>query len=126
MTTSASRIIPSVAVLGGGIGGALLLLATILLLTTCSVIACYCCWTRKFKMENHGDQKLQGKLSNEEDKKPKSNHEFKLKSNEAYSSITHYTSQLKIMWHMVRLYILQIEDNNSICHGLLTIPKPNY
>ena len=90
MTTSTSRIIPSVAVLGGGIGGALLLLATILLLITCSVIACYCHRTRESKTENHSDHQLQGRLSNEGDKKPNSDHEFELKDNEAYSSISHY------------------------------------
>ena len=91
VTTSASRIVPSVAaVLGGGIGGALLLLATILLLTTCFVIACYCHQTRESKTENHSDHQLQGRLSNEGDKKPNSDHEFELKDNKAYSSISHY------------------------------------
>ena len=75
-------------------------------------------------MENHSNQKLQGKLSDEEDKKLKSDHEFKLKSNEAYSSITHYIpTEDNVAYGQT---VLQIEDNNSICHGLLTIPKPNY
>ena len=75
-------------------------------------------------MENHGDQKLQGKLSDEGDKKPKSDHEFKLKSNEAYSSIIHYIpTEDNVAYGQTAL---QIEDNNSVFHGLLTIPKPNY
>ena len=74
-------------------------------------------------MENHGNQKLQEKLSDEEDKKLKCDHEFKLKSNEAYSSITHYIPTEDNVAY--GLNVLQIEDN-SVCHGLLTIPKPNY
>ena len=38
---------------------------------------------------NHSDQPLQGQCD-ETDKKLKSDHEFELKGNEAYSSTTHY------------------------------------
>ena len=86
VTTSASRFILSGAALGRGISGALSLLIVILLLTTCS-IACY--WTRKFKKMNHRDQPIQVQL-NETDQQLKSDHEFELKGNEAYSSTTHY------------------------------------
>ena len=68
------------AALGGGISGALLLLIVILLLTTCSIAYC------QSKKTNHNDQPLQGQLN----KQLKSDHEFELKGNEAYSSITHY------------------------------------
>ena len=109
MTTSASveRFVPSIAALGGGIGGVLLLLATTLLLTICSVIVCYCHRTREFKRENYSDQQLQGKLNDEEDKK--SDREFELKDNEAYSSITHYIpTDENVAYGQTAL---QIEDN---------------
>ena len=86
MTASASRFIQSGAALGGGISGALFLLIVILLLTTCS-IACY--WTRKSKKMNHNDQPRQ-EQHDEADNQLKSDHEFELKGNEAYSSTTHY------------------------------------
>ena len=79
----------STSAIGGGVAGALLAVLALLVLIVV-VIACYCHRTRESKMENHSDQQLQGKLSDEEDKK--SDHEFELKDNEAYSSrsITHY------------------------------------
>ena len=109
MTTSASveRFVRSIAALGGGIGGVLLLLATTLLLTTCSVIACYCHQTRESERTTVRDQQLQGKLNDEEDKK--SDHEFELKDNEDYSSITHYIpTDENVAYGQTAL---QIEDN---------------
>ena len=76
-------------VLGGGITGAVLLMIVILVLTIiCCTIAL--CWTRKSEMKNHCDQPLQEHVYDEIDKQLKSDHEFKLKGNEAYSSTTNY------------------------------------
>ena len=89
VSTSNSRIVPSIAALGGGIGGALLLLATILLLTICSIAWC-CHQTKESKTGSHNDQLLQGKRSDTKDKKLKSDLESELMDNEAYSSTTCY------------------------------------
>ena len=88
MSTSGSRLILAGA-LGGGIAGALLLI----LLLLAATIAC--CLSRKSKVISRSEPLAQQGDSDVTDKRStqqiiQSDQMFKLKSNEAYDSTTHY------------------------------------
>ena len=76
-------------------------------------------------MENYSDHQLQGKLSDGEDKKLQlnSDHEFELKDNEAYSSITHHIPTDDNVAYYDHQTALQISTEDNVAYGQTTVHK---